>query len=116
MLDPNANSCSAGVTSFLIGKLPDETGNITAINYVLTPNNAIMCHRGDAGSIPGELTLVLVRVLTVPLLIIIPSLLHTHISPPPEVYDSPGQAAHYHILSHEVGGFIPDPVTWLVTE
>jgi hypothetical protein len=32
------------------------------------------------------------------LLITIPPLLHTHISPPPEVRDDPNQAAHYHIL------------------
>jgi hypothetical protein len=33
-----------------------------------------------------------------PLLSIIPPLAHTHVSPPPEVWDSPEQAAHYHIL------------------
>jgi hypothetical protein len=34
-----------------------------------------------------------------PPLIIIPPLLHTHLSLPPEVYDSPDHAAQYHILS-----------------
>jgi hypothetical protein len=32
-----------------------------------------------------------------PLLLIIPPLLHNHLSPPPEVCDGPDQAAHYHI-------------------
>jgi hypothetical protein len=40
-----------------------------------------------------------------PLLIIIPSLLHTHLSKPNEVYDKPDQAAHYHILGLQVWGF-----------
>jgi hypothetical protein len=35
--------------------------------------------------------------LVFPLLTIIPSLLHTHLSPLPEVCDSHDQAAHYHI-------------------
>jgi hypothetical protein len=33
-----------------------------------------------------------------PLPIITPPLLHTHLSPPPVVCNSPDQAAHYHIL------------------
>jgi hypothetical protein len=42
-----------------------------------------------------------------PTLIIISSSLNTHLSPPPEVYDSPEQAAQYH-------GFISDPpLAWL---
>jgi hypothetical protein len=28
---------------------------------------------------------------------------------PPEVYDDPGQVAHYHILGHSAGGFISEP-------
>jgi hypothetical protein len=35
----------------------------------------------------------------IPLLVIIPPLLHTHLSPLPEVFDSPDHAAEYHILS-----------------
>jgi hypothetical protein len=38
-----------------------------------------------------------------PLLIIIPPLLHTHLSPPYEVCDSPDQAAHYHTLGPKLG-------------
>jgi hypothetical protein len=33
------------------------------------------------------------------LLLIIPLLLHNHLSLPPEVCDNPDWAAHYHILS-----------------
>jgi hypothetical protein len=37
-----------------------------------------------------------------------------YLSPPSEVYDSPGQAAHYHILGLCVGGFVPDlAIGWL---
>jgi hypothetical protein len=42
------------------------------------------------------------------LLIIILPLLHTHLSPPSEVCDSPDHAAHYHILALQVWGFIYD--------
>jgi hypothetical protein len=38
-----------------------------------------------------------------PLLIIIPPLLHTHLSPPHEVCDSPDQEAHYHTLGTKLG-------------
>jgi hypothetical protein len=34
---------------------------------------------------------------------IIPPLLHTHLSPPYEVCNSPDQAAHYHTLGHKLG-------------
>jgi hypothetical protein len=40
------------------------------------------------------------------LLIIIQPLFHIHLSPPPEMYDRPEQAAHYHTFSI----FISDPV------
>jgi hypothetical protein len=43
------------------------------------------------------------------LLIIIPPLLHTPLSPPPEMWDIPEQAAHYHILGLQVRGFISEP-------
>jgi hypothetical protein len=49
-----------------------------------------------------------------PLLIIIPPLLHTHLLLPPEMCDSPDQAAHYHVLDLYVGGFTSDPeLGWL---
>jgi hypothetical protein len=38
-----------------------------------------------------------------PLLFIIPSLLHTHLSPPHEVFDSLDQAAHYQDLGTNIG-------------
>jgi hypothetical protein len=44
-----------------------------------------------------------------PLFIISPSLPHTHLSPPHEVWDSPEQAANYHTHWFEVRGFISDP-------
>jgi hypothetical protein len=48
------------------------------------------------------------------LLITIPLLLHTHESPPPEVCDSPDQAAHYHNLGPHVAGFTSDAALgWL---
>jgi hypothetical protein len=37
-------------------------------------------------------------IASVPLLITIPPLVHTYLSPPHEVHDSPDQAAHYHTL------------------
>jgi hypothetical protein len=43
---------------------------------------------------------------SVSLLIMIPSLLHTHLSPPAEVCDSPEQAAQYHFISHSSPGWI----------
>jgi hypothetical protein len=43
------------------------------------------------------------RVLWFPPLIIIPPLLHTHLSPPHEMCDSPDQAAHYHTLGTKLG-------------
>jgi hypothetical protein len=33
-----------------------------------------------------------------PLLMIIPQVIRTHLLPPPQVYSSPDQTAHYHIL------------------
>jgi hypothetical protein len=52
-----------------------------------------------------------------PLLIIIPVLLQTHLSPPSEMCSSPGQAAHYQILGLYDCGFIFDPkFGWLVVE
>jgi hypothetical protein len=41
---------------------------------------------------------VFLRVLPFPPLITIPPLLHTHLSPPHAVCDSPDQAEHYHTL------------------
>jgi hypothetical protein len=57
------------------------------------------------GFVVDEVTLeqVFLRVLWFPLIIIIPPLLHTHLSPPHEVCDSPDQAAHYHTLSPKLG-------------
>jgi hypothetical protein len=46
---------------------------------------------------------VFLRVLLFPPLIIIPPLLHTHLSPPHEVCDSPVQAANYHTLGTKLG-------------
>lgn len=43
-----------------------------------------------------------------PLLLITPSLLHTHLSPPPEVCNSLNQRVHHHTLSLQFGGFISD--------
>jgi hypothetical protein len=54
------------------------------------------------------------RLFGFPLLVTIPPLFHTHLSPPLEVCDSPKQAAHYHIfrlkfgassLIHHVSGY-----------
>jgi hypothetical protein len=46
--------------------------------------------------------------------VIIPPLLHTNISTPHVLCDSPDQAAHYHILVLQVAVFILDPVLgWL---
>jgi hypothetical protein len=42
------------------------------------------------------------------LLIVIKPLLHAHLSPLPDMCDSPDQAAHYHISCLEVTGFITD--------
>jgi hypothetical protein len=42
-----------------------------------------------------------------PLLIIIPPLLHSHLSEP-DVCHSTDQAAHYHVLSRYIGDFISD--------
>jgi hypothetical protein len=50
-----------------------------------------------------------------PLLIIIPSLLHTHLSLTLEVCDSHDQLAHYHILIPKLGASSPWSGTWLVT-
>jgi hypothetical protein len=47
-------------------------------------------------------------------LVVTPALLHTHQSPPPEVYDSSDQAAHYHIRSLEMWDFISILCIWLV--
>jgi hypothetical protein len=52
---------------------------------------------GASGSIPGGSDFSY-SFFGFPLLIINPPLLHTHLSPLPEVYDSLDQAAHYHIL------------------
>jgi hypothetical protein len=47
-------------------------------------------------------------------LIINPSFLDIHESPPLERYDSAGQAAYYHFLGLQFGGFISDPALgWL---
>jgi hypothetical protein len=46
---------------------------------------------------------VFLLVLSFPLLITIPPLLYTHLSPPHEVCDSPDQAAHYHTLGAKLG-------------
>jgi hypothetical protein len=43
------------------------------------------------------------RVLQFPPLIIIPPLLHTHLSPPHAVCDSPDQAAYHHTLGAKLG-------------
>jgi hypothetical protein len=51
-----------------------------------------------------------------PPLIIIPPLLHTHLSPLFEACDSPDQAAQHHILGLQVGGFISVPALgWAVS-
>jgi hypothetical protein len=47
---------------------------------------------------------------------IIPSLLNIHLSPPHEVCDCSDQAAHYHNLGPQLGGFTSDPAHWLETE
>jgi hypothetical protein len=44
-----------------------------------------------------------------PLLIFIPPLLHTHLSPSHEVYDSPDQAAPYHTVDHKLRASSLDP-------
>jgi hypothetical protein len=46
---------------------------------------------------------VFLRVLRFSPVIIIPPLLHIHLSPPHEVCDSSDQAAHYHHLGPELG-------------
>jgi hypothetical protein len=71
-------------------------------------------HREDPGWIPGELKLrfmvdkwhwsrFLSEFFGSPLLIIIPPLLYTGVSPPHEVCDSPDQAAQYHTTSFKLG-------------
>jgi hypothetical protein len=47
----------------------------------------------------------------IPLLIIIPTLLHTHLSPPHELCDSPDQVAHYH-TSVQVNSFLWPALGW----
>jgi hypothetical protein len=53
---------------------------------------------GTHGGQIGTGALIWLSFFGLPPLILIPPLLHTHLSPPPEVCDSPDQAAHYHIL------------------
>jgi hypothetical protein len=43
-------------------------------------------------------------------LIIIPSLIYTHLLWPPDEWDSPKQAAHHQIVQPYFGGFISEPV------
>jgi hypothetical protein len=48
------------------------------------------------------------------LLIMNPSSVLTHPSPPPEMWDRTEQAPHYHFLGLQVEGFVPDPgLCWL---
>jgi len=51
-----------------------------------------------------------------PLLIIIPPLLHTHLSPPSALRSNPDQTAHYHIFRLPSLGLHLWPHTWLVIE
>jgi hypothetical protein len=54
------------------------------------------------------------RVFSFPMLIVIPPLLYTHLSPLPQVRDSTDQAAHDLILVSLVRGLTFDPVlSWL---
>jgi hypothetical protein len=39
---------------------------------------------------------------------VIPPLVNIYLTPPPEVCDIPDQAAHYHILRPQFGGFISE--------
>jgi hypothetical protein len=81
-------------------------------------------HCGVSGSIPVSYEICGGRNYTgidfffcFPLLIFIPPLLRTHSLLLPEAYDSPDQAAHYHILSLYVWDFIFDPaLAWLQNE
>lgn len=57
----------------------------------------------------------LLRVKTFPPLIISPSL-HTHLSPPQDVYDSSDQAAHYHAWVSQLVALHLWPGTWVVSE
>jgi hypothetical protein len=77
---------------------------------------------GDPGSIPSDFMMDEVsleqffsELFHFPLLFIILPLLHIHLSPPHEVCDSPGQAAHYHTLGPKLGLHLC-PGTWLVSE
>jgi hypothetical protein len=53
--------------------------------------------------------------LIFPLLIIIPPLLPTNVSPPRQVRESPDNAAHYHSLGLQVRD-LPLTCTWLVAK
>jgi hypothetical protein len=46
------------------------------------------------------------------LLVTIPPLLHTHLSPPHEVSDSPDQAAHYHTAGTKLGASSVTTLSW----
>jgi hypothetical protein len=48
------------------------------------------------------------RFFGLPSLIVITSLLHNHLSSPPDVCDSTHHAAHYHIFGLSVEAFVPD--------
>ena len=56
------------------------------------------------------------KCLRFPLLIIIPPILHTHLSPPSALRASPDQTAHYHIFCLPILSLHLWPHTWLVTE
>jgi len=56
------------------------------------------------------------KCLRFPLLIIIPTFLHSHLSPPSALSSSPDQTAHYHIFGPPSLGLHLWPHTWLVIE
>jgi hypothetical protein len=70
----------------------DAAGNFAAVPGVQSRVISCEIRGGRSGTFLTEL-------LRFPLPISIPPLLHTHLSHPPAVCDSPDQAAHYHILS-----------------
>jgi hypothetical protein len=120
---------------------PEGKGPIYGSECTLTSNNiwytyrlchgsashTLTSHREDPGSIPGDLNWnsrwkkchwskqdISPSSFVSPLIIITP-LVHTPLSPPHEVCDSPDQAPNYHTLGPKLGAS-PVTDTWLESE
>jgi hypothetical protein len=81
---------------------------------VIGDMTVLASHLNNTGSVPGDFkwhscctewhwSSVFSEFFSFPPLIIIPPLLHTHLSPPHAVCDSPDQATHYHTLGPMLG-------------